>query len=46
MTKHKAHLKEYLGKVDLCETGVTAKGGDSDAYSTYLKFYRNIMKEA
>ena len=46
MAKHKAHLKEYLGKVELCEKGTTAKDKGGDAYSTYLKFYRNIRKEA
>ena len=45
MAKHKAHLKEYLGKVELCETGTKAKKSSGDAYSTYLKFYRNIMSE-
>ena len=46
MAKHKTHLKEYLGKVELCEGGAKARPGSADAYSTYLKFYRNIMKEA
>ena len=45
MAKHKAHLKEYLGKVELCEEGSVAKGEAVDAYNTYLKFYRNMMSE-
>ncbi len=46
MSKHKAHLKEYLGKVELCEKEAPPKGKGAGAYSTYLKFYRSIRKEA
>ena len=45
MAKLEAHLKEYLGKVELCEEGSVAKGEAVDAYNTYLKFYRNMMSE-
>ena len=44
MEKHKKHLRQYLGKIELCPPrGTEAK---QKPYHTYLDYYRKVRKEA
>jgi arylsulfatase A-like enzyme len=44
VAKHREHLREYLGKVELCEKVPTGKAGA--AFNNYLNYYRNLQKGA
>ena len=44
MEKHKKHLQEYMGKIELCPP--RGAEGKQKPYRTYLDYYRKIRKEA
>jgi len=42
--KHKKHLREYLGQIELCQPrGPEAK---QKPYQNYLDYYRKVREEA
>jgi len=43
MARHKGHLREYAGKIELCERVPEKK---AEPYNVYLDYYRSIRKEA
>jgi arylsulfatase A-like enzyme len=42
--RHTEYLREYLGKIELCEKG--PKGKTVASYNTYLNYYANVKKGA
>jgi hypothetical protein len=43
--KYKKHLREYLGRIELCEQ-VRESKKKQNAYKVYLDYYRKVRKEA